>query len=81
MAFAEEAQTQRAGIATTVTTAVAAEVVRSLIVAGMIGDDEVETALAALVEDGLLDVALVTHALETAIAVEEDLRAGFARDQ
>jgi hypothetical protein len=81
LAFAEELQAQRAGLAAAVTTSVAAEVVRSLIVAGVIDDDEVEPALAALVGDGLLDVALVAGALQAAVEAEDALRAGDAGEQ
>lgn len=81
LAFAEEVQALRAELAAAVTTSVAAEVVRSLIVAGVIDDDEVESALAALVDDGLLDVALVKGALDAAIAAEAELSAGFAGGQ
>ncbi len=44
--------------------AVAAETLRTLVVAGLIGDAEAEPALVALLEAGLLDVAVVERALE-----------------
>ena len=49
-------------------TAVAAEALRTLIVAGVIDDGEVETALLALIENGLLDPELVEQGLEVADA-------------
>jgi hypothetical protein len=40
-----------------------------------------KAALAALVGDGLLDVALVASALEAAVEAEDALRAGFVGEQ
>lgn len=80
LAFVDEVETARAGLAAGVTTGVAADVVRSLIIAGVIDNDEVEIALAALVSDGLLDLGMVKRALVAAAAAEAELAASYSSD-
>lgn len=70
LAFVEEVEANREELAAAVATRLSAEVLRSLIGAGVISNDEVETAVAALVHDGLLDVDLVQRALAAGVAAE-----------
>jgi hypothetical protein len=73
--FVEGIESAKAEVAAAVTTTVAAEVVRSLIIAGVIDNEEIEPAIAALVTDGLLDVELVKGALQAAAASEAEVQA------
>ncbi len=72
--FVEDVSSTRAEIAATVTTAIAAEVLHTLILAGFIEDEEIEPALPALVQDNLPDVELVRRALAAADAADLEVR-------
>jgi uncharacterized membrane protein len=82
LAFTEAAEEAQALMADElVTSSIAAETVRTLMAVGVVDDSEIETAILALVESGLLSPDLVADALDqadAAIAAVEDAFAAQA---
>jgi hypothetical protein len=79
LAFTEAAEEAQALMADElVTSAIAAETVRTLMAVGVVDDGEIETAILALVEAGLLSPDLVADALDRADAAIAAVEAAFA---
>ncbi len=85
LAFTEAAEEAQALMADElVTSSIAAETVRTLMAVGVVDDGEIETALLALVESGLLSPELVADALDrtdAAIAAVEEAFAAEAMEE
>lgn len=58
-----------------ITTRVAAETLRNLVVAGVVDDTEIGTALTALIDSGLLNMEVVGAALDAAEAAQAEVEA------
>jgi hypothetical protein len=79
LAFTEAAEEAQALMADElVTSSIAAETVRTLMAAGVVDDGEIETAILALVEAGLLSPDLVADALDRADAAIGAVEEAFA---
>ncbi len=78
LAFVDAAEAAQALMADEVTTSIAAETLRTLIAAGVVDDGELEPALVALVEAGLLSPNVVADAIARADAALSAVEEAFA---